>query len=121
MAVPTLPTLAIFPEASRHPGSERICWLLIPTSRYVDSPDVSGIPAEHKFEKGGFENLPLSFKIQLPQSVLVDIQLESNICDRAALVGGANRDGVCAKRSGTIDEDHGRRGIDTDAGRVSVP
>ena len=72
-------------------------------------------------KEGGFETLPFSFKIQLPQSVLVDIQLESNICDRAALVGGANRDGVCAKRSGTIDEDHGRRGIDTDAGRVSVP
>jgi len=112
--------LSIFPEVSRHPGSERICWLLIPTSRYVDSPDVSGIPAEHKFEKGGFETLPFSFKIQLPQSVLVDIQLESNICDCAALVGGANRDGVCAKRSGTIDEDHGRRWIDTDAGRVSA-
>ena len=25
--------LSIFPEVSRHPGSERICWLLIPTSR----------------------------------------------------------------------------------------
>src|SRR5437016_14589701 len=36
--------------------------LLIPTSRYVDSPGVSGIPAEHKFEKGGFETLPFSFR-----------------------------------------------------------
>ena len=98
--------LSIFPEVSRHPGSERICWLLIPTSRYVDSPDVSGIPAEHKFEKGGFETLPLVLEIQLPKSVLVDIQLENNICDRALIVGGANRDGVNARRSGISDGDH---------------
>ena len=70
--------------------------------------------------KGGLKALPFSFKIQLPQSVLVDIQLESNVCDRAADVGGANRDGVDSYRSGLSEGDHACLVVNTDDALVSA-